>query len=271
MRVESSTCAKLSSTHSCLQKPDPRAIITTTALVITALGPDFSEAEKFGFLFGYPISHSYSPLMHQTVYGAMHLDWRQFLLESTNMTQSLDFMHHHKFYGRSNSYSIALSKAGAFNTVFLKQDGDKCKRVGTDTDVIGIRKAFVQSGKSAVVVRGRGAARSALYALKVFVKATTVYLTNRYKSEVNALTPWCQDHSYGDNLVYLATADQSQPIESVGAIVACVPDFAPSVPAEIQAYGILQTFLGKSEGAILGMFYHRKPWTQIAGLAERGG
>jgi quinate dehydrogenase len=167
---------------------------------------------------------------------------------------------------------------GACNTIFLKQDGDKRIYVGTNTDVIGVRDAFTQNvsedvyqGKPAMVVGGGGAARSAVYALKTFMKATTVYLVNRDKAEVDAVISWCRDHGYGDDLVHVATAEEAQKADTVGAIVACVPDFAPTTAAEIEARKIFEAFLSKSKGAILEMCYHPKPWTQIAELSEKAG
>ena len=63
---------------------------------------DMSRVEKFGVLFGYPIAHSYSPLMHQTVYDSIGYNWRQFLLESMDMSEFLELMQHPKFYGMSH-------------------------------------------------------------------------------------------------------------------------------------------------------------------------
>lgn len=167
---------------------------------------------------------------------------------------------------------------GACNTIFLRQDNDQRRYVGTNTDVIGIREAFTQNvpremfhGKPALVVGGGGAARSAVYALKVFMEATTVYMINRDKSEVDAVMSWCKDHGYGNGLIHVATVEQAKSTESIGAIVSCVPDYSPSTPAEVEARGILEVALGNSKGAILEMCYHPRPWTQIAGLAEKAG
>lgn len=68
--------------------------------VITCETPDIESVEKFGFLFGYPIAHSYSPLMHQTVYDNIGYKWRQFFLESTDMSQFLELMRKPNFYGK---------------------------------------------------------------------------------------------------------------------------------------------------------------------------
>ncbi|KAI5254510.1 shikimate/quinate 5-dehydrogenase [Aureobasidium subglaciale] len=254
--------------------------------------PDFSHVEKFGLLFGYPIAHSYSPLMHQTVYDNIGYKWQQFLLESTDMSHFLELMSHPKFYGASVTMPHKVTilshldeltdegrAVGACNTVFLKHVDNRRIYVGTNTDIIGIRDAFWQNmpdrdafqGKPALVVGGGGAARSAIYTLKIFMKATTVYLVNRDKAEVDAVISWCGDHGYGEGLVHVATVDQAHAAQSVGAVVACVPNFTPASAAEIEARNILVTFLDKSKGAILEMCYHPKPWTQISELAEKAG
>jgi hypothetical protein len=79
----------------------PTTTMTTNGNVITCATPDFSKRERFGVLFGHPIAHSYSPMMHQTVYDNIGYDWQQFLLESTDMSQFLALRQHPQFYGKS--------------------------------------------------------------------------------------------------------------------------------------------------------------------------
>lgn len=170
---------------------------------------------------------------------------------------------------------------GACNTVFLRQEGGKRKLVGTNTDVIGIRDAFSQNisnaselfnGRPGMVVGGGGAARAAVYTLKKFIGCETVYLVNRDKTEVDAVTSWCRDHGYGDGLVHVSTASEAEGLEGPGAIVACVPDIVPSTPAEKEARAVFEVFLSKPhKGAILEMAYHPKPYTAIAALSEQQG
>lgn len=74
--------------------------MATNGNVITAEIPDISKRERFGLLFGYPIAHSYSPLMHQTVYDNIDYNWQQFLFESTDMSQFLSIRQHPQFYGK---------------------------------------------------------------------------------------------------------------------------------------------------------------------------
>lgn len=75
--------------------------MATNGNIITAKVPDLSQVEKFGFLFGYPISHSLSPLMHQTVYDNLGIKWQQFFLESTDVPQFLELMRRPDFLGKS--------------------------------------------------------------------------------------------------------------------------------------------------------------------------
>lgn len=47
----------------------------------------------------YPIAHSMSPLLHQTVYNGLGLNWAQLPLESTDMSLFLKLIQDPKFYG----------------------------------------------------------------------------------------------------------------------------------------------------------------------------
>lgn len=92
--------------------------MATNGNVITAVTPDISKREKFGLLFGYPIAHSYSPLMHQTVYNNIGYNWQQFLFESTDMSQFLEIRQHPQFYGQS------------LRTVYKRQIADESRCIG---------------------------------------------------------------------------------------------------------------------------------------------
>src|SRR4051794_41095419 len=82
------------------------------------------------------------------------------------------------------------ASVGACNTVFIRTDSTTGERRywGTNTDVIGIRDAFYHNvsdpdnsfhGRPALIVGGGGAARSAVYALRTWMKASRIYLVNR--------------------------------------------------------------------------------------------
>jgi quinate dehydrogenase len=80
----------------------------------------------------------------------------------------------------------------------------------------------------------------------------------------------CKTRGYGDSLVHVATEAQAKQLEGVGAIVACVPNFAPKSPSERQARKVLEVFLKQKshKGAILEMCYHPTPYTEIAEISR---
>ncbi|KAH6862294.1 hypothetical protein CUC08_Gglean003224 [Alternaria sp. MG1] len=253
--------------------------------------PEVSQTERHGYLFGHPIAHSMSPLLHKTVYDNLGLNWAQYPLESRDMSLFLQLIRHPHFYGASVTmpHKVAILKhldglteegqdVGAVNTLFIQEDASGNRLyMGTNTDVIGIRDAFAYNveptkfeNRPALVIGGGGAARSAVYALRKWMKASAIYLVNRDPSEVEAVISECTTRGYGDSLVHVSTVAQAQSIEGVGAIVACVPNFTPVTPAEIEARQVLECFLAKPhKGALLEMCYHPTTWTEIAEVGKQ--
>lgn len=180
---------------------------------------------------------------------------------------------------------------GACNTMFIRDEPDASsptgfRRVycGTNTDVVGVRESFLQNvpveahdsvfrGRPGLVIGGGGAARSAVYALRQWLGATSIYLVNRDKAEVDAVIAECTERGYGSGLVHVATAEQARELEGPGAIVACVPDFAPVTEAEKEARAVTEVFLKEKghKGAMLEMCYNPSPFTLLGKLAEDAG
>ncbi|KAF2748194.1 NAD(P)-binding protein [Sporormia fimetaria CBS 119925] len=262
----------------------------------TTILPDVSKRSRHGYLFGHPIAHSLSPLLHQTVYDGIGLDWEQFPLDSLDMSLFLKLREDPNFYGASVTmpHKVAIMQhldsltpegaaVGAVNTLFIREDPETGKRLymGTNTDVIGIRESFYQNisdpdacfhGRPGLVVGGGGAARSAVYALKKMMKASKVYFVNRDRSEVRAIIDECIARGYEGELIDVATVEQAEQLEGVGAIVACVPNFSPISEQERETRAVLESFLRKShKGAILEMCYHPTPWTEIAEVGQKAG
>ncbi|CAI6340072.1 unnamed protein product [Periconia digitata] len=254
------------------------------------------KLDRHGYLFGHGISHSMSPLLHQTIYNKLGLNWAQIPLDSTDMDLFLKLRQDPKFYGASVTmpHKVAIlnhldsltpegEAVGAVNTLFIREDPATGKRLymGTNTDVVGIREAFYQNvsdpdatfhNRPAVVVGGGGAARSAVYALRTWMKASKIYLVNRDRAEVKAVIDECAARGYGDALVDVATVSQAQSLEPVGAIIACVPNFTPKTEEEKEARRVLEHFLKQEhKGAILEMCYHPSPWTEIADISQQAG
>lgn len=178
---------------------------------------------------------------------------------------------------------------GACNTLFLRpQPGGRGRPLlcGANTDVIGVRESFVQNvrdpatvyeDRPALVVGGGGAARSAIYALHRWLRASTIYLVNRDAAEVDAVVAECAARGYGDRLVPLATVAQAEALaeaEAPGAVVACVPDVAPATEAERVVRRIVEVMLrkgGQRKGVMLEMCYNPSPYTALGALAESEG
>ncbi|KAH8655258.1 quinate dehydrogenase [Xylariales sp. PMI_506] len=257
--------------------------------------PEINTVEKHGYLFGHKLKASMSPLLHKTIYDALGLNWEQFRLESSDIPQFLKLAHAPNFYGASvtmpNKVAIINHldelteegrEVGAINTLFLRE-GPEGQRIlcGTNTDVVGIRESFYQNvadpdagfhDKPAMVIGGGGAARSAVYALQKWMRATSIYLVNRDKKEVDDVIAECRERGYGDKLIHVETAAQAEELEAPGAIVSCVPDFPPKTPEEQVARAVIETFLKKDrKGSILEMCYNPTPYTEIAAISEREG
>lgn len=166
---------------------------------------------------------------------------------------------------------------GACNTLFFKYRDDGSRILcGTNTDTVGIREAFYQNvsdpdatfhGRPALVIGGGGAARSAVYALRKWMRATSIYLVNRDDAEVQAVIDECTTRC-----IHVKTVAEAEAAGSVGAIVSCVPDFPPKTEEERRARRVVETFLNKdSKGAMLEMCYIPSPYTELGGIAERAG
>ncbi|KAF2761034.1 quinate dehydrogenase [Pseudovirgaria hyperparasitica] len=255
---------------------------------------DIAGLDRVGYLFGHPISHSLSPIFHRTIFDALDLKWSQKYLESLDMQQFLKLTREPLFFGASVTMPHKLAilphldeltpearDVGACNTLFVRERNGKRIYLGTNTDVVGIKLAFYENVSSpddtfhnrpGLVVGGGGAARSAVYALRKFMQTTDIYIVNRDKSEVDAVIQWCTERGYGENLVHVDTVERAHTLKGPGAIVSCVPDFPPKTREEKTARKVIELMLEKEhKGAILEMCYHPKPWTEIAGIADKEG
>ena len=252
--------------------------------------------DKVSYLFGYPIAHSLSPLLHGTIYKALSLNYAQHLYETQDLESCLAVTRLPKFYGASVTmpFKVAIiphldmltpegEAIGAVNTIFLRNSpSGKRLLCGTNTDCIGIREAVLQNvdkevskafkGKPGMVIGGGGTCRAAVYAVKNFFECSEVYLVNRDKSEVDQVISECKSKGFGDNLRYVSTVEEAERLAAPAVIVSAIPDFPPKTEEEIRTRAVIETFLGKKEkGVVLEMCYHPSPETAVAGLVESNG
>ncbi|KAI0018601.1 quinate dehydrogenase [Xylariomycetidae sp. FL0641] len=261
-----------------------------------ATSTQLSALDGHGYLFGQKIAASMSPEFHNAIYRELGLKWEQFRLDSADIPHFLRLIQDPRCFGASvtmpNKVTIMqhldetteeCREVGACNTIFFRTDRRTGKRVlcGTNTDVVGVRESFYQNirdpdtvfhGRPAMVIGGGGAARSAVYALWKWMRATDIYLVNRDRDEVDAVIRDCKARGYGDTLRHVATVAEARQLEAPGAVVACVPDFPPKTREERTAREVIETFLGKNrKGAVLEMCYNPSPYTELGGIAERLG
>jgi quinate dehydrogenase len=258
--------------------------------------PDTSHLDGFVSFFGYPIRHSFSPLLHQTVYDNIGLKWSQIPFESVDTARFLTLIQDPKCHGSTvtmphkvtiiphlDEMTEECRDIGACNTIFFKEQDGKRRLVGTNTDHIGIRESFFQNlvegaspesyrGRPGLVIGGGGACRSAVYALHKWLRCSEIYVVNRDVAEVDAVITTCKQAGFGDSLIHVKTAAQAEALASPGAIVSCIPNFPPKTSEEIEARRVIEIFLTKEEkGAMLEMCYHPTPYTEIGNIAEKLG
>lgn len=245
------------------------------------------------YLYGYPIKHSISPLLHQIVYAALNLNWAYIINEQKELGPCLKAMQHPKFHGAAVTmpYKVTIMpyldrmmpegrSIGAVNTIFVREENGRRLTFGTNTDCVGIKEAILQNarpellaaahGRPAMVIGGGGTSRAAVYALKEFLGFNTVYLVNRYKSEIESMMRESTASGFGAGLIHVATETQAKLLPGPGLVVSAIPNFPPTDGCERDVQRIAEMMLQKSDtGVLLEMCYHPSPDTAIHSLASR--
>jgi quinate dehydrogenase len=250
------------------------------------------EVRGMSYLFGYPLKHSLSPLVHNTTFENLQLPCRMDALESLDILSFLELTKEPRFFGAAVTmpHKVAIipfldhidangRDVGACNTIYITQVAGERKLWGTNTDCVGVRDALAENvppevyrGRPGLVVGGGGASRAAVYALKKFMGCDEVYLVNRDKQEVDDLIEHFERRGLSDGLLYVEDTQQAEQLKGVGMVVSCVPNYPPKSDAEIKARNILEIFLSKKhKGAVLEMCYHPKSWTEIAAISQEAG
>jgi quinate dehydrogenase len=247
------------------------------------------------FLFGYPISHSLAPRLHAKLFKGLSLPWSYTLLESQQEDEFLPALHQSDVVGCAVTmpYKVKMISAvdaltdearaiGAINTIFKRRRSDGSQVcIGTNTDTIGVREAFVQNvngvvqdarGKPAMVIGGGGACRAAIYALWKWMGAQKIYLVNRLASEVDLIVEDFRKAEVNAKMIHVSSVQEAQSLETPFLVVGTVPDYPPKEEGEFVARDIIMHFLSrKDKGCILEMCYHPKPRTIFFTLGEQHG
>jgi quinate dehydrogenase len=76
---------------------------------VTTQTPSIDQYERHGYLFGYPIAHSYSPYLHNTVFKCLDINWGFELLESKDMSLFLKLLKDQRLYGAQPIFPSTLT------------------------------------------------------------------------------------------------------------------------------------------------------------------
>lgn len=74
-----------------------------TQETVVAGQEQITNTERSGFLFGYPVAHSFSPILHTEIFKQLGSPWTFELLESKDMPHFLQLIRDHRLYGLCKS------------------------------------------------------------------------------------------------------------------------------------------------------------------------
>ncbi|UZP39311.1 hypothetical protein NXS19_007127 [Fusarium pseudograminearum] len=248
------------------------------------------------YLFGYPLQHSLAPLLHSTIFESLDVPWTYDLIESIDKNDfipnlkasdcvgaAVTMPHKVAWINECDEVTDEGRAIGAINTVYIRNDqvtGER-KYIGTNTDCVGVRESFLQNspgitekskGKSALVIGGGGACRSAVYALYKWLGASEIYLVNRLKEEADAVIESFSGLEDGPKMTYISSLEQAKQLTTPVLVVGTIPDFEPSTEGEILARDIVTELVQREEkGVLLEMCYHPRIVTRLYRIAEDNG
>ncbi|KAI1761062.1 NAD(P)-binding protein [Hypoxylon sp. FL1150] len=262
----------------------------------TSAVSESSRSQKLRtFLFGFPLHNSLAPLLHAKLFAGLSIPWTYSPKETQDASRFIPTLIASDVIGCAVTmpYKVAMMTAvddvtdeakviGAINTVFIRKGADGSPRyIGTNTDCIGVREAFLQNfpdllkhsaGKPGLVLGGGGACRSSVYALWKWLGASKIYLVNRLESEVADVIQSLKSAGFGGELIHVSSVEMAEVLESPALVVGTIPDFPPKERGEITARNIVNEFLSREEkGYVLEMCYHPKPRTEFFDIAVAAG
>ncbi len=196
-------------THVDLPTPAAPGQLTSDEIMSLRKRLGLLPPRKF-YLFGFPISHSPSPDMHNCGFESIGLPYDYGIAESSSEELMESILVREDFGGGSvtvphkqnvlkllDVIEPAAKVIGAVNTIVVDKDPESGSRVlrGENTDWLGIVRPIhrklaehgrsLEKGMVALVVGGGGAARAAVYAMKML--GVTVVVYNRTFSKAKAL------------------------------------------------------------------------------------
>lgn len=150
-------------------------------------------------LLGYPVSHSLSPLIHNTAFrhDGLNLCYVATPVRPADLPRAVDGLRALQFVGANvtlphkqavlpllDTVSAEARAVGAVNTIVQRTTGQDASLHGDNTDVAGFLTPLqphleALPGTTALVLGAGGAARAAVYALLTHLRPATLYLAVR--------------------------------------------------------------------------------------------
>lgn len=233
-----------------------------------------------------------APQLHATLFQGLNVQWSYKLLETQESSLFLPALKAAACIGCAVTmpYKVTLIKAvdavtearliGAINTIFQrKSTTGEIRYIGTNTDCVGVREAFLQNfpgilsksrGAAGLIIGGGGACRSAVYALWKWLGVQRIYMVCRLKEEVDTIIESFKSTSFEGELIYVGSVEEAKALEAPVVVVGTVPDFPPKTEGELLARDLTNVFLEKERKG-LEMCYHPEPKTAFYMLAEEAG
>jgi quinate dehydrogenase len=250
--------------------------------------------EKTLHLVGVGVTHSIAYGMHNFIAKSLGLPWTFYSTECPNLEDVVELSKKETTAGlvvtmpykntvmqKLDELDSLATSIGACNNVYYKP-GEPRKRIGTNTDWLGIRGCLLEKGDdtrrgtsdrpvSGVIVGAGGASRAALYALSSHLHCRTIYVLNRDDQEVQALVRDAQKLPDVPDIVHVKTLEQAQQIPEVYYIVGTVPDLEPQTETEKLVAAMLRVILEKPQKGVLLDMCFKPRRTRMIKLAESLG
>lgn len=249
------------------------------------------------YLLGYPIKASLAPTLHNTLFKQCQLPWKYSLLESKVANDLMQLLPEPSTIGAAVTMPHKISFAndlklltpeaaitGAVNTIFSRcsPQGQRLF-IGTNTDTIGVREAFLRNltkeqqvlgaERPAMIIGGGGAARAAIYALHQWLGVSKIYLVNRLAQEVDDIKrDFESSPGWTAEFVHITDVGTLTSLPSPFLVVSTIPDYPAVTAAEANVKALSTAFMSSSEkGLVLEMCYMPHVKTSFYRLAEEQG
>jgi pentafunctional AROM polypeptide len=195
------------------------------------------------YLFGSPISQSFSPLIHSTAFQTLGLPFTYHLHEVNTANEISEIIRQKDFGGASITIPLkeqihscidvqtpAAQAIGAINTIYVRKEGkESIQYVGDNTDYIAIYKLIqpklqgsASGGKCAMVLGAGGTCRAALYALSLVPQIKKIWIINRTLERAQAVHSTLRAFLSKDAAVSCGTWDTAV-VEPVHVLISTVP------------------------------------------------